>query len=67
MELYGCNPNPGNDIIHATGQLSFFQRNQINSLLLRVDMKTLKLVRSSMKRYTIQISTTALENQTVGN
>ena len=66
MELYGCDPNPGNDITHATRQLSFFQKNQINSLLLRVDMETFKLVRSNMKQDTIQITTTALTNQTVG-
>ena len=66
MELYGCNPNPGNDITPATRQLSFFQKNPINSLLLRVDIKTFKLVRSNMEQDTIQIATTALTNQTVG-
>ena len=66
MELYGCDPNPGNDISHTTRQLSYFQKNQINSLLLRVDMETLKFVRSNMKQHTIQITTTALTNQTVG-
>ena len=65
MELYGCDPNTGNDIAHASRQLSFFQKNQINSLLLRVDiMDTFKFVRSNMKQDTIQIITTALTNQT---
>ena len=65
MELYGCDPNPGNDITLVTRQLSFFKKN-INSLLLRVDMKRFHLVRSNMKQVTIQITTSALTNQTVG-
>ena len=66
MELYGCDPNPGNDITHTTRQLSFFRGKQVNFLLLRVDMENFKLVRSNMKQDTIQITTTALTNQTVG-